>query len=487
MLNTIRSKVSLLYSSILCLILICFSIYLFQTVRHTLYKNVEDDLRVKAEQIDGIIDAYAEMSSSDEPVMPLMRQFLSQQGRVLSSRKIIDELWAKDSQALGLAQDVFRILNLSGQPVLRSINLTRDMDHAFDYDFKGPRTALCFSEISVNNASFYMINYPFMFSNGSEFIMQLATPIDVVHKTLSSLFLCMAGGILMILLMTVFMGAFLTRKILEPVMEVTKTANNISQRNLAVRITGRVMDDEMGLLVASFNKMIERLEKSFMHVNEFSSQVAHELKTPLAIMKGELELALSAPGLKEEDARVMSVTLQEVDRLTRIVKDLLLLARFEYKLDVFKMEQVELCGFLKDLCRRVQTLADEKGLALELSVPDKGLFIQGDAVHLKRLFFNLVHNAIKFTPLGGTVRIKAEGKAAHVCVDVADTGEGIAPADHEKVFEKFYRVRKAGQQDAPGTGLGLALAASIARAHGGEILLKSELEKGSTFTVVFPL
>ena len=487
MFNTIRSKVSLLYSSILCLILISFSAYLFQTVRHTLYKNVEDELRIKAEQINGIIDAYAEMARSDKPHVPLMRQFLSQQGKISSGKEIIDELWAKDSRSLGLAQDEFRILNLNGQPVLRSVNLTRDMDHAFGRDLKGPADAVFFAEISLKNGSFYTINYPFMFSNGSEFIMQLATPLAVIQKTLSQLLMFMIGGVLVILLMTVFMGAFLTRKILEPVMEVTKTANNISQKNLAVRITGRVLDDEMGLLVASFNKMIERLEKSFMHVNEFSSQVAHELKTPLAIMKGELELALSTPGLKDEEARVMSATLQEVDRLTRIVKDLLLLARFEYKLDVFKMERLDLGGFLKEFLRRVQGLADEKRIFMDLSVPEEPFFIQGDAVHLKRLFFNLVHNAIKFTPSGGTVRIAVAVKDGKACVEVADTGEGIAPADHAKVFEKFYRVRKAGQQDSSGTGLGLAMALSIARAHGGEILLASELAQGATFTVVFPL
>ncbi len=487
MFNSIRVRASFLYSGILCVILTGFSAYLFQTVRHTLYQNAAGDLRLKAQEINGIIDAYAEMDHAELPSVSQMRQFLTQRGEFSGGKEVINELWAKDSRSLGLAGDMFRIVNLHGQVVLRSNNLTRPAEKMFENEFSRCKGGICFIEAPLGGSSFYAINYPFMFSNRSEFVLQLATPMAAVEKVLSDLLMFMSGGVLFILLMTVFMGAFLTRRILRPVLEVTRTANNISQKNLGVRITGRAQDGEMGLLVDSFNQMIGRLEKSFTHINEFSSEVAHELKTPLAIIKGELELALSRPGLRKEEARVMSVTLQEVDRLTTITKDLLLLARYEYRRDVFNMERMGLCRFLRDLCQHIGVLAQEKGLLLSLSVPEGEVLIEGDAVHLKRLFFNLAHNAIKFTPSGGEIRVSARASGDSVRVDVTDNGAGIAPADQSRVFEKFFRVKKPGQEDLPGTGLGLALAVSIARAHGGEILLESVLGQGSTFTVALPV
>ncbi|MEI6437144.1 MAG: ATP-binding protein [Candidatus Omnitrophota bacterium] len=484
--HSIRIRASLLYSGILCLILTLFSAYLFQTVKHTLYRNTAEALRLKAQQINGIIDAYAELDHAEQPSVAMMRQFLTQRGEFSGGREVINELWEKDSRSLGLAGDMFRIINLHGQVVLRSTNLSGAVERMFTRELAGCQGRVCYVEAALPGGSFYAVNYPFMFSNRSEFVLQLATPLAAVEKILSNLLMFMSAGVLFILLMTVFMGSFLTRRILQPVLEVTRIANNISQKNLGVRLTGPTQDGEMGLLVDSFNQMIGRLEKSFMHINEFSSQVAHELKTPLAVMKGELELALSRPGLREEEARVMGVMLQEVDRLTLIIKDLLLLARYEYRLDVFKMQRLELGAFIKDLCRHVQALADEKGLRLALTVPAEGLFVMGDGAHLKRLFFNLAHNAVKFTPPGGEVAITARLEGGSARIDVADTGEGIAPEDQAKVFEKFFRVKRLDGAETPGIGLGLALAASIARAHGGEIRLKSAAGQGATFSVILP-
>jgi signal transduction histidine kinase len=132
-------------------------------------------------------------------------------------------------------------------------------------------------------------------------------------------------------------------------------------------------------------------------------------------------------------------------------------------------------------------LAQEKGIRLDLSIPEEALWIQGDAVHLRRLFFNLIHNAVKFTPPAGEIKILVEAGEGKVRVSVKDTGEGIAPEDQARIFEKFYRVRRPDQQEPPGTGLGLCLARSIARAHDGDIVFESVLKKGSTFTVILPL
>ena len=308
-----------------------------------------------------------------------------------------------------------------------------------------------------------------------------------IQRILYKLEVAIMSGIVFVLLISIFVGMYLTRRVLKPVEEVTRVANHITQKNLNMRIPIRELDKEMEELVASFNHMIERLEQSFAHVNEFSSHVAHELKTPLAIIKNELELAINSGNSKQENERVMVVTLNEVDRLIRIIKDLFLLAKLEYKLNIFKMEKIDLTDFLKDVYQHCQVLASEKNISLELIIVDHPIRIQGDAVHLRRVFFNLLHNAVNFTLPGGTIKIVNEVRENQVFVSVEDTGIGIAAADKGRIFEKFYRVRRAEQEDVGGHGLGLCMARAIARTHGGDITLQSEINKGSTFTVILPI
>ncbi len=485
--RSIRFKTSVLYSSILCVILTGFSLYLFHTVRKILYEETQEDLKVKAGQIEVFLNAYASISPKDNSSASLMNQFLSANGEGIPGQEIINQLWIQDSRSLGLRKDFFQIMNLKGRVILRSENMTHEAERAFNAHFLANNGRVRFTNLRFNKTAFYGISYPVMFSNRSAFILQLATPLTFIQRILSKLTIFIIGGICAVLSMTFFMGAFLTQRILKSVMEVTRVANNISQKNLNMRIQEQELDQEMEQLVASFNRMIERLEQSFTHVNEFSSHVAHELKTPLAIIKNELELALNMGNSKEEYERVTTVTLQEIDRLIKTIKDLLLLAKFEYKLNIFKMEEMDLTKFLKDLYQHCKILAVEKNISFELAIPDRPILIQGDIVHLRRVFFNLIHNAIKFTPPNGEIKIISEVHERQIFVSVKDTGIGIALADQARIFEKFYRIRRIDQEDSGGNGLGLCMARAIARNHGGDINFKSDANKGSIFTVILPV
>ncbi|MBF0485371.1 MAG: HAMP domain-containing protein [Candidatus Omnitrophica bacterium] len=485
--NSIRFKTSILYSSILLVILIFFSTYLFQAARHILYQNINEELNIKADQIVGTINAYGEVTNGKLPAMSLVREFLSDDVKVPVAQGVIDKLWEKHRWLLGAHNDFFRIVDVNGEVILQSEDLPAGAGFLLDHLLSIRAGADNYATLNINGIPFRGIRYPFTFNYRKPYVLQLVVPLTSVEHTMAKLLTVMITGIIVTLLLSLFIGSFLTRKILKPVTEVTLTASNISQKNLGIRIKDQALDHEMLLLVDSFNQMIDRLEKSFAHINEFSSHVAHELKTPLSIIKGELELALSADNAREEDRRVMMVTLEEIDRLIKIIKDLLLLAKFDYKLNIFKMERMNLTEFLHDVCRHAGVLAQEKGIRFSPLIPEEELWIQGDPVHLRRLFFNLIHNAVKFTPSCGEISIIVtvlEGKGR---VSVKDTGEGIAPADQKKIFEKFYRVRKAGHEEVSGTGLGLCLAQSIARAHGGDIVFESAPQKGSTFTVIFPL
>jgi len=163
------------------------------------------------------------------------------------------------------------------------------------------------------------------------------------------------------------------------------------------------------------------------------------------------------------------------------------LAQFEYKLEIFKMEKMDLTPFLKDIYQHSKVLAAEKNINLELSTKDDPLWMEGDATHLRRVFFNLIHNAVKFTPAGGGIQIITEVVGQQVFISIKDTGIGIPQEYQDKVFDKFYRIRAAEQQPMEGNGLGLSMARAIARAHKGDITFESEVDKGSVFKVNLPI
>jgi len=233
--------------------------------------------------------------------------------------------------------------------------------------------------------------------------------------------------------------------------------------------------------------MIGRLETAFAHVNQFSSHVAHELKTPLAIVKGEMELALRETRSADEYQRVLAVSLEEVERLVRTVRDLLLLARLDYSPDVFSFEVFDISAFLADIRDQSRILADPRHLEIMLDVPASPVMIRGDRTHLRRLFLNLIHNAVKFTPENGRIRVGLESGEGQARVLVSDTGKGIPAREMEKVFTPFFHTRPDGPDAEPGSGLGLSIAQAIAKAHKGEITLQSPPGQGATFTVRLPL
>jgi len=485
--KSIRFKTSVLGTCILGVVLISFSIYLVHSLEQILYKEEEEELLVKAQEINSFIDAYAKISQDNESpsAATMFYRFLG--GNILNDKKIIDQLWEKESQALGLKRDFYRIRDLKGNVILGSKNLTFAAQRSFNAHFTRPDNTTYFSYVSINGVPFYGINYPMTFAKLNTLNLQLVMPSTYIEMILHKLIYAIIGDIVVVLLISIFVGSYLTRRVLRPVQEVTRVANHITQSNLNMRIPTKEWDKEMEELVKSFNQMIERLGSSFAYINDFNSHVAHEMKTPLAIIKSELELALSTEGTKEEDKQVIKDTLQEVNRLIKIIKDLLLLAKYEYKLEIFKMEKMDLTVFLKEICQHSKVLAEEKKIKLELSIKDGPLWIVGDATHLRRVFFNLIHNAVKFTPADGDIQVQAEVHDRQVFVSVKDSGIGIEPENQARIFEKFYRIRLVEAEIVDGNGLGLSMARAIARAHKGDITFESELYKGSTFTVSLPL
>jgi len=286
--------------------------------------------------------------------------------------------------------------------------------------------------------------------------------------------------------LTSFMGRLITARILRPVKAVAQIANDITHKNLSIRIENRHTDEELKYMIRSFNMMIARLEDAFRHINEFSSHVAHELRTPLAIIKGEVDLALQQPGGAKDCHRVLAVIQEETNQLIQITQDLLLLARLDYSPDIFKFERLDLNNFLKDIYEHARVLASQKNISVFFAPHSEELSVEVDKTHLRRLFFNLLSNAVKFTPRKGQIAITLKKAGQNAEVYISDTGEGIAEEHLPKIFDKFYRVPKDGKEHKTSSGLGLAIALSIAHAHRGTITVKSKLGQGTTFVVILP-
>jgi heavy metal sensor kinase len=281
-------------------------------------------------------------------------------------------------------------------------------------------------------------------------------------------------------------GLYLAHKALKPVHDVTTRARKITAANLDQSIPAREVDDEIGRLINTMNDMIERLHNSFEQVRQFSSDASHELRTPLTIMRGEIELALRSEKTSDEYKEVLASQLEEILRLKSIIDNLLTLGKAEKGALDMKLEEVHLDSLIKDLYDDSELLAHSKHIHVELKKAEPVTII-GDKGRLRQLFLNLVDNAIKYTPDGGNVAISVERQNGSALVAVEDDGIGIPKEDIGRIFDRFYRVDKARSREMGGTGLGLSIAKWIAELHRGSIVVESELNRGSKFTVSIPI
>jgi heavy metal sensor kinase len=284
-------------------------------------------------------------------------------------------------------------------------------------------------------------------------------------------------------------GMAVARAALKPIANISWTARRITAEDLSLRIPTRLTGDELDHLVETLNAMLGRLDDAFAQMRRFATDAAHELRTPLTVLTGGIEVALRTPRSADEYRRVLQSSLEEVRRLARLAEDLLLLARTSTDIGSAvgpARDRVELEPVVLDVLDMGMRLAHGTGVNFRLAECVPGVVV-GNAADLRRSLLNLVENAVKYTPAGGTVVLalrQADGSASIV---VRDTGPGIEPADVDRIFQPFVRLDAARTRDIGGSGLGLAIARSIVLAHGGTIMVDSTPGAGSQFTIRVPL
>ena len=281
-------------------------------------------------------------------------------------------------------------------------------------------------------------------------------------------------------------GYWLARKALSPVDRMAATADEITATRLDRRLAEPETLDELGHLARTFNTMISRLERSFDEVRRFTADAAHELRTPLAVMRTEAEVALRSQRSPDRDARVLENLLEEIERLSRLVSQLLFLCREDTGIGTNNFQPVRLDALVRDVIEHIEVAAREKGLDLQVRLGD-ACHIKGDPDRLRQLFFNLLDNAIKYTPAGGSVAVEAGPLNGQARVVVTDTGIGI-PGEHlPHVVERFYRVDSSRSPDTDGNGLGLSICSSIAESHSGRLAIESTPGFGTRVSLVLPI
>lgn len=297
------------------------------------------------------------------------------------------------------------------------------------------------------------------------------------------------SGLLLLVLSSAFILAWLAvRQQLRPLAQLSEWIDELRENKIAAeRPASSGGAAEVLQLQASVADLLNGLASDLARSRQFTADASHELRTPLTILRGETEVALRWAQDPEETRKVLASNLEEIDRMSRIIEDLLLLSKSEVGEMPLQFERIELVALLEELYLQTRLLGEKKGIAVHFEAPGEKVQIQGDSLRLRQLFLNLLSNAVKYTPSAGRVELKLVLLGALVEVRVVDTGIGIAPKHQTLIFDRFYRVDKARNRSDGGSGLGLSISQWVAESHGGHIKVHSEPGKGSEFIVVLPL
>jgi len=280
----------------------------------------------------------------------------------------------------------------------------------------------------------------------------------------------------------------LAERTIAPIIEVTEAAQGITADNLTRRLPVGNNQDELSQMVACLNQMLDRLEKSFRRIRQFSGDASHELRTPLTILRGETEVTLRWAKTTDEFRDMLRSNMEEIDRMERIIESLLTLAKSEVGELTLEMKQLSLSDMVQELYLQSRILCEAKQIKVEMDLKvEQEVRIRGDELRLRQMFLNLISNAIKYTPDGGELKIVLAQEDDLAVVDIVDSGIGMHAEHLAHIFDRFYRVDKARNRMDGGTGLGLAIVKWIAEAHGGSISVTSEVGKGSSFSVRLPI
>ncbi|MBD0316558.1 MAG: HAMP domain-containing protein [Nitrospiraceae bacterium] len=460
----LRLRLTLWYGSALAIVLVIFSIVLYAITARNLRNSVDQSLEETA--------TTAVRSLEERGFLPLIDE-----GALLSQ---FPELARIDK--------FFQIFSPSGTITIRSPNIKQHevplSRAALETTIKGH--TVFESARYPNEPPLRLISVPIIYRGSLLYIVQVGTSMESIEDTLRRFLVLLTIAVPIALAVSLAGGWFLAGRALRPVDAITLAAQRIAAGDLSQRLTMSRAPDEIGRLAGTFNDMIGRLDASFRQIRQFTSDASHELRTPLTVMKGETELVLRRPRPLEDYQSVLESNLEEIDRMTHTVDELLFLSRAD--MGEVRMESLPIAleSLVEDIHRQATLLGHDRSIDVVLGIIMPAIVL-GDELRLRELLLNLVENAVKYSHAGGKVEIALVTDGHCARLSVTDQGIGIPSQDQSRIFNRFFRTDEARAHTKKGTGLGLAICAWIAESHKGRVEVQSEQGQGATFTVILPL
>ncbi len=338
---------------------------------------------------------------------------------------------------------------------------------------------------TLRSAGTSMRVYSYPFDEG-DYSLQVGVSLEEVNATQAQIMRLTALAVLISIVLGGGTGLFLANRALVPIQAITRTAQQISERDLSKRITRPLVDDELGQLAQTFNTMLDRVEGAFQRQQHFTADAAHELRTPLSIMQTGIDVVLSQARDAAQYRAALEAVQEEAQRLTSLTVGLLTLARADSHTLTLNREVTDLSLLINTVIDQVTAVAEQKQITIQREIVPC-LALNMDEGRIIQLALNLIENAVKYTPEGGAVTVIVSQTGDTVSLSVADTGPGIPPEYLPRIFDRFYRTDRSRSRDQGGVGLGLAIAQHIAQLHGGEINVWSQVGVGTRFTVTLPV
>lgn len=452
---SLRARLTLLYTSLIGGILLIFGVLVYASVSLLL-----------TNQIDNTLDTTVKDLLSNTRVNSVGQLNMIQLPSLEFTANVYIQVWDRSGTMTAASPSISAMKNAFDPQSLVSNHLV-------------------FTNITFDNTRLRVLTVPLMIGNRPIGVMQAATPLTLIDSTRATLLTILIVVTLLSMIIAAIGSWWSIGRSLAPLETVIETADQITRADdLSRRIPQKhLADDEIGTLIRSFNRTLERLENLFTSQQRFLADVSHELRTPLTVIKGNANLMRK---IKEADEESLMSIDEEADRLTRMVGDLLLLAQAESGKLPLNVRALEFDTLLLDVFQEMRVLAGDK-VKIKMTDIDQAI-INGDRDRLKQVLLNLIGNAIQYTPPGGDVYLNLSKSQEMARLIIRDTGPGIPAKDLPHIFDRFYRGEKSRTRSkTSGYGLGLSIAYWIVDAHGGRIEVDSQEGKGTTFAVFLPL
>ena len=431
--------------------MICLSLFYYRVSVITMEKTDEELLEELADFTQvrshgGISAVFSEIDEEGEDEELVFFQVVTRQGEVLGSRVEESRQFFKNSP------DIFHEAAMRKEPVFQTLRSP----------FLDNRVRLISGFISPDE----IMHIGFSLEENEEYL-------EVFRELIGSF-------MIPLFLLSAFLGWLMAGKALRGVKEVTRTAVDIAAGAYDRRVRVKKSSEEINRLAATFNTMVDRLQEVVRGMREMTDNIAHDLRSPLARIRGIAEMTVTGEKSLDEYREMAISTIEESDTLIEMINTMLEITEAETGVGRLNREEINLSSLVRDALELFQPLASEKNIELTVNLPDV-CSVVGDRGKFQRLFANLLENAIKYTEDNGKIHVEAARVHDRVEIKIRDTGTGIDEEDLPHIFKRFYRCDRSRSQ--PGTGLGLSLAKAIAEAFGGNISVESSLNRGSVFTV----